>query len=463
MRIESDSLGKVSIPSGAYYGPVTQRAVENFPISGVQFHHGFIRAYAMIKRSAAVANVRLGGLDPKISKAIVKACDEIIAGKLADQFPVDVFQAGTGTSTNMNLNEVVANRALEIMHKRRGDYKTINPNDHVNMCQSTNDTFQCAINIAAHIAIEERLVPALAEYERAMARKAREFSRIVKTGRTHLMDAVPVTLGQEFSGYSVEREMRLIRAASDELLKLHIGGTAVGTGLNSYPKYPPLFLKELKNVSGHSFKKARNNFEMTQNLPAIAETSSALRQLSIKLIKTMNDLRLMSSGPHTGIGEIILPAVQPGSSIMPGKVNPSMPEALTMVCFRAIGNDSTILMCAQGGQFELNIFGPIAAHCLLESIETLSNSLVVVTKRCITGIKPNRKRLEYYFEHNSEIATALSPLLGYSKTAKLVKEAERNGMSIRELVIREKLLSKKELDEALSQSRLTKPDLPIER
>jgi aspartate ammonia-lyase len=277
------------------------------------------------------------------------------------------------------------------------------------------------------------------------------------------MDAVPITLGQEFSGYSVNREMRLIRNASRELLGLHIGGTAVGTGLNSYPKYPSLFLAELNRLTGHTFAKVKNNFEMTQNLPAVSEAAAALRQLSLKLIKTSNDLRLLSSGPHTGLAEITLPAVQPGSSIMPGKVNPSMPEMLTMVCFRVIGNDSTVMMCAQGGQFELNIFGPLAAYCLLESIDTLANALRAVTKRCIIGIKPNRERLEYYFEHNSEIATALSPMLGYAATAKLVEEAEAKGVSIRQLALRKKLLSKKELDEALSPSRLTRPDLPLKK
>ena len=461
VRVEEDSFGKVKVPSGAYYGPFTQRAIDNFPISGTSFQKELIGAYALIKRSAAIANARLGGLDPRISKAIVKASDEVLKGKYLDQFPIDVFQAGTGTSTNMNVNEVIANRALEILGCKIGNYRVVNPNDHVNMSQSTNDTFQSAVHMAAYWTISSRLIPALKKYQKTVEDKSREFSKIIKSGRTHLMDAVPLTLGQEFGGYTIEQEIKEIKEAENDLLALSIGGTAVGTGLNTYPQFKGIFFKELNKKTGCKFRPVKNVFAMTQNLTTIAETSSKLKELSLKLIKVSNDIRLMSSGPYTGLEEITIPEVQPGSSIMPGKVNPSMPEMMTMVCFRVIGNDASITMAAQGGQFELNIFGPLAAYCLLESIQILANGLDVFTRRCVAKIRPNRKVLKYYFEHSAEIATALSPILGYSKTARLVKEAEKRRMSIRDLALEKKLLSKKELDTILNPSRLTKPDLPL--
>jgi aspartate ammonia-lyase len=463
MRTEEDSFGKVKVPSDAYYGPFTQRAMDNFPISGVSFPKSFIIAYAILKRSAALANAKLGSLDPKVAKAIAKACDEIIKGKYAEQFPIDVFQAGAGTSTNMNLNEVIANRALELMGHKKGNYKLVNPNDHVNMSQSTNDTFQSAVHIAAYMMIDERLLPALARYQNAIEKKSKEFSKVIKSGRTHLMDAVPITLGQEFSGYSIEQAVRQIKSTSHDLLSLNIGGTAVGTGLNTYPKYRALFLKELNLQMGYYFTPAKNTFAMTQNLTTIAEVSSSLKELSLKLIKMANDIRLMSSGPYTGLGEITIPEVQPGSSIMPGKINPSMAEMLTMVCFKVIGNDSSITMAAQAGQFELNVFGPLAAYDLLESIEILANGVDIFTKRCIVSIKPNKDRLNYYFEHSPAVATALSPILGYAKTAELVKEAVKKNISIRNLVLQKKLLTKKQLDDALNPSKLTKPNLPLKK
>lgn len=461
MRTEEDSFGKVKVPPEAYYGSFTQRAMNNFPVSGVSFRKEFIKSYALVKRSAALANARLGNLDPKTAKAIVKACDDIISGKYDNQFNVDVFQAGAGTSTNMNLNEVIANRALEIMGHKKGNYKLINPNDHVNMSQSTNDTFQSAVHIAAYSMIEEKLIPALLRYQKAIEAKSKEFSKIIKSGRTHLMDAVPVTLGQEFSGYSIEQEIRMIRNASHDLLSLNVGGTAVGTGLNTYPKFKNLFFKEINLHIGYYFTPVKNNFAMTQNLTTIAETSNALKELSLKLIKMANDIRLMSSGPYTGLDEIKLPEVQPGSSIMPGKVNPSMAEMLTMVCFQVIGNDTSITMAAQAGQFELNVFVPLAAHDLLESISILASGVDIFTTRCVVGIKPNKTALNYYFEHSPAVATALSPVLGYATTAKLVKEAVKKDITVRNLVLEKKLMSKKELDEILSPTKLTKPNLPL--
>ena len=463
MRTEEDSFGKVKVPSDAYYGSFTQRAVNNFPISRVGFQKELIGAYALIKEFSAVANAELGNLDPRISKAIVLASREVVKGKHRDQFPVDVFQAGAGTSTNMNVNEVIANRALEIMGHKKGNYKLINPNDHVNMSQATNDTFQSAVHMAAYCMIDSKLMPALNRYQKQIEKKSGEFSKIIKSGRTHLMDAVPITLGQEFSGYSIEQEIREIKEVSDELLLLNIGGTAVGTGLNTNPRFKSTFFRELNKGTGYHFRPVKNNFAMTQNLTTIAKASSALKELTLKLIKMANDIRLMSSGPYTGLKEITIPQVQPGSSIMPGKINPSMAEMLTMVCFRVMGNDASITMAAQAGQFELNVFGPLAAYNLLESIQILSNGIDVFTTRCIAGIKPNKTALNYYFEHSSALATALSPKLGYATTAKLVKEAEKRNIGIRKLALEKKLLSKSELDQILKPSKLTKPNLPSKK
>jgi aspartate ammonia-lyase len=451
------------VPSDAYYGAFTQRSINNFPISGISFQKEFVKSYALVKKSAALANEKLGCLDKKKSKAIVKACDEIISGKYSDQFPIDVFQAGTGTSTNMNLNEVITNRALEVMGYKKGNYKILNPNDDVNMSQSTNDTFQSAVHITAHTMIEEQLLPALEEYQRTIEQKSKEFSKIIKSGRTHLMDAVPITLGQEFSGYSIEQEMRAIKSASHNLLSLSLGGTAVGTGINTYPEFKRLFFKEINLFIGYYFTPVKNTFAMTQNLTTMAETSSALKELSLKLIKMGNDIRLMSSGPYTGLDEISIPETQPGSSIMPGKVNPAMAEMLTMVCFKVMGNDASITLAAQAGQFELNVFGPSAAYDLFESISLLTNAVKIFTNRCVKGIKPNKKVLNYYFEHSPAIATVLSPILGYNATAKLVKEAVKKDVSVRNLVLEKKLLTKKQLDELFSPSRLTKPNLSKKR
>ena len=463
MRTEEDSFGRIKVPSDAYYGAFTQRASLNFPISGIRFQEDFIKAYAKLKYSAVLANAKLGSIDAKKAKAIERACKEVMSGRHYNQFIVDVVQAGAGTSTNMNLNEVIANRALEMMGKRRGDYRTISPNDHVNMSQSTNDTFQSAAHIAAYTMIEDGLLGVLHDYQDAIEKKSKEFSRLMKSGRTHLMDAVPITLGQEFSGYSIEQEIINLKRTSHDLLYISVGGTAVGTGLNTYPEFTKIFLKELNLTTGYYFMRARNRFSMTQNLSTISEVSSSLKGIALKLIKMANDIRLMSSGPHTGLNEITLPEVQPGSSIMPGKVNPSMAEMLTMACFQVIGYDEAITMAAQAGQFELNVFGPIAIYDFLESIRILTNSVRVFTEKCIRGIKPKRERLAYYFEHSAAVATALSPILGYRKTAELVKEAEQRGISIRALALEKRLLPKRELDRTFSPSRLTKPNLPLKK
>lgn len=363
----------------------------------------------------------------------------------------------------MNVNEVIANRALEILGHKRGNYKLVNPNDHVNMSQSTNDTFQSAVQMATYWLIVSKLMPALEKYQHMIQKKSKEFSKTIKSGRTHLMDAVPITLGQEFSGYSIEQEIHGIKEVAEDLLALNIGGTAVGTGLNTNSKFKSLVFAEINKTTGYNFRPVKNNFAMTQNLTTIAETSSKLKELSLKFIKVCNDIRLMSSGPYTGLDEISIPEVQPGSSIMPGKINPSMPEMLTMVCFRVIGNDLSITMAGQGGQFELNVFGPLAAYSILESIITMADAVGIFTDRCISGIKPNKTVLNYFFEHSSATATALSPMLGYATVAKLVKESIKRHISIRNLVLEKKLLSKKELDDVLKPSKLTKPDLPLKK
>ncbi len=459
MRTERDSFGNAKVPSEAYYGVFTQRSINNFPVSGNRFQKELIWAYAAIKGSAAMANSKLGRLNPKIAKAIVKASNEVLMGKHSGQFPIDVFQAGAGTSTNMNVNEVIANRALEILGHKRGNYEIINPNDHVNMSQSTNDTFESATQMAAYHLIVTKLIPSLEEYQNAIRKKSKEFSGVVKSGRTHLMDAVPIRLGQEFSGYSIDQEINEIKGSSEGLLYLNSGGTAVGTGINTSPKFKKLFFKEVNRITGYNFKPSRNLFASTQNITTIAEASSRLRNLCLKLLKASNDIRLMSSGPYAGINEITLPEVQPGSSIMPGKVNPSMAEMLGMVCFKVMGNDETIALAAQAGQFELNVFSPVAAYCLLEEIEILANGVRLFTEKCLYGIKPNATQMNYYFEHSAAVATALSPRLGYSETAKLVKEAVKRNISVRNLVLEKKLLARKELDELLSPSKLTKPNL----
>jgi aspartate ammonia-lyase len=449
MRIEEDSFGKVNVPSDAYFGAFTQRAVNNFSVSRLKLQMEFIVSYAIIKRSAALANMQLGMLDGKIGRAIVKACDEIIhmnpKGKLWNQFPVDVFQAGAGTSTNMNLNEVIANRALEILGHKRGNYNLINPNDHVNMSQSTNDTFHDAIHIASYYMIVTKLLPALKNYRSAIKKKAKEFSKITKSGRTHLRDAVPITLGQEFEALKV----------------LSLGGTAVGTGINTDPRFSALAVKELNKFTSYNFQIVKNRFAYMQNLTGESEISGNLKTLAVKFIRVANDIRLLSSGPNTGLNEISIPALQPGSSIMPGKVNPSIPEMLDMVCFKIIGNDLTITMAAQAGQLELNVFSPVAAYSLLESIGILANGLELFTDKCISGIKPNIAVMNYYLEHSEGIATLLSPIIGYAKTAKLVKESERRKISIKELIIEKKILTKRELESVFSPSKLTKPNLPI--
>ena len=457
-RSEKDYLGFKKIPSNAYYGIQTQRAFDNFKVSGLHLQKSLIYSLAIIKRAAAISNMRERRLNRKIGNAIVKACDEILKGKLDTEFHVDVFQAGAGTSENMNLNEVISNRALEFLGKKKGSYHIINPNDHVNMSQSTNDVFHTAIHLAAYLEIRNRLIPKLENLFRELDSKSKKFKNVLKSGRTHLMDAVPITLGQEFSGYAmaVKKDIGHIEEASKSLLEINLGGTAIGTGLNATGNYQRNAIKEINKITKVKFKPSKNLFEATQNLDAIAYTSAALKVLAINLIKIANDIRLLGSGPSTGFDEIKLPAVQPGSSIMPGKVNPSIAEMLDMVGFQVIGNDATITFCCQAGQLELNVMMPLSAYSLLNSIEILSNGVEIFTEKCLSGITANEKKCMEYLEKNPIIVTALTPYIGYSKAAEIAKKAYKEGKTVKQIILKEKLMDIKLLEKLFDTRKLVK-------
>ena len=457
-RIEKDSLGEVNVPIGAYYGAQTVRAQENFPISGIRPHPIFTRSMVYIKRAAAKVNNELGCLDDEKSKAIINASDRLIAGEFQDQFVVDVYQAGAGTSYNMNVNEVIANIAIESSGKEKGDYSVIHPNDHVNFGQSTNDVFPTAMRIAALFLLTE-LFPVVDELADTLNGKAEEFDNIIKSGRTHLQDAAPIKFGQEFSGYAsaASKAVEKIRRASDALKELGIGGTAVGTGLNTHPDYAQKIIRELGEITGLEVRAATNYFEAMQSNAPVTEVSGAVKVLATELIRIANDLRLLSSGPKTGLAEITLPAVQPGSSIMPGKVNPVMAEMLNMVCFSIIGNDLTITMASQAGQFELNVMMPVMQYKLLDSVSILTNALKVFTNKCVKGIMVNEDRCYQYATSSMAIVTALNPYIGYSKAAEVAKESLLTGKSIKEIVLEKKLMSEEKLDQLLSPVSMTKP------
>jgi fumarate hydratase class II len=456
-RIERDTMGEVRVPSTAYYGAQTQRAVENFPMSGLRFHSGFIQVLGLIKLAAANVNMKLGLLDMSRGEAIVKACQEVVDGLLDDQFVVDVFQTGSGTSTNMNANEVIANRAAEILSHKKNNNKIIHPNDHINMCQSTNDVFPTAINISALKAMVNDLLPALRALESSLGKKALEFDQIIKAARTHLQDAVPMTLGQEFSGYAsmITHAIRRIEEVRNDLAELPIGGTAVGTGLNAHPKFAELVVEEINRLSGLRFRRAENTFEAMQSRDSNVEASGTLRTLSVSLMKISNDLKLLYSGPRTGFYELELPAIQPGSSIMPGKVNPVIPESVSMIAARVMGNDTTIFLAGQFGVLDLNTMMPIIAYCLLESINILTSALREFTK-CIDGVKPFRERCLKYAEDTVALITVLAPVIGYDKAAAIAKKSMESGKTIRELVVEEGILSRKEVDKILDLKRISK-------
>ena len=455
-RRERDALGLVDVPYGSYYGSETARAISNFKASDFKVPLEFIHGYAQLKEAAAMANAKLGKLDSKIAKAIEGASREVVAGKLDGFFILDIFQAGAGTSTNMNLNEVIANRALELIGKRKGEYKYIHPNDHVNMSQSTNDTFHVAIHVASAELIKSSLLPALSAFEKMLSAKAREFSKIVKIGRTHLQDAVPITLGDEFKGYSgqIEECARNIMYGFSLLQHIPIGATAVGTGINAPKGYPRLAASKLSEITGIRFMPETNLFAGMQNIKEELVLSGALRVCAITLNRIANDFRLLGSGPRAGIGELILPAVQPGSSIMPGKVNPSMAEMLNMVCFQVMGNCTTIEEAANSGQLELNVFMPIAAFNIIFAIKALSRAVVLFNNKCVRGVSANEKRIKKILDENLSLATALSPYIGYAKAAEIANEAADSGKTIMQVCLEHKVLGKAVLEKLLNSENL---------
>src|SRR3989441_3470374 len=440
-RIERDPLGELKVPADAYYGVQTARAVENFPISGLRAPADLVTATILVKKAAAEANAELGRLDRKIARAIVAAADEILSGKLRDQFVVDVYQAGAGTSHNMNANEVLANRAAEILGETRGTYTRVHPNDHVNMGQSTNDVFPTSTRLALLLGAGP-LVAAAGDLAESLARKGDEFADVLKTGRTHLQDAVPITLGQEFSGYAacVRRGADDVAQASEQLHELNIGATAVGTGLNAGDDYRRLVVQHLARYSNLPLKPASNLFRVTQSMGDVLAYSSAMRRLAGEVGKVANRLRLLSMGPRAGLAEITLPAVQPGSSIMPGKVNPSVPEMVNQVCFQVIGCDLTVAIACEAGQLELNVIMPVIAWNALHASTILREAMKVLRMRCVDGIAADTTRARELLDRSTAAATALSPYIGYAATAEIAKEAVKSGRSIRELVLERGLL-----------------------
>jgi aspartate ammonia-lyase len=457
-RIEKDSLGAREVPADAYYGIQTLRALEHFRASGLTHPGSLLRAYVMIKKAAALANAELGELDSRRERAITWACDQILTGKHLDQFRLDAYQAGAGTSYNMNVNEVLANLALERLGKPRGDYEYLSPNDHVNMAQSTNDTFPTAMNVAALFELEP-LDDALHMLVSALRSKGKEFRRIVKSARTHLQDAVPTTLGLELDALAeaVDAGRSELIRRSTLLREIALGGTAVGTSLNAHPQFPRCAAKHLSKLSGLKLKPAKNLVFAVQSNYRIASLSGAIRDLALELIRIANDLRLLSSGPSTGISEITLPAVQPGSSIMPGKVNPVMAECLNMICFQVVGNDLAVALAVQAGQFDLNVMMPLMAFNLLQSMRLLSNYLPYFVKECLEGITANKDRCRRYFEGSIGLATVLSPFIGYLKAAEIAHEAYDSGESIKSLAIRKGILSEAEFERITDPLRQTSP------
>ncbi len=456
-RIERDTLGEMRVPKDAYYGAQTARAVENFPISGWRFPRAFIRAMALIKYAAAKANQQLGYLDEKRADAIQKAALEVAEGKFDDQFVVDVFQTGSGTSTNMNTNEVIAYRAAELMGGKKGDKNLVHPNDHVNFGQSTNDVFPTAIHVAAAELIAKELIPSLEILENSLRRKAEEFKDVVKSGRTHLQDAMPVTLGQEFSGYAtaIAHGIKRVKKTLEELLELPIGGTAVGTGINAHPDFAKLVVEELRKQTGLEFRIAENRFEAMQLKDACVFTSSALKTVAGSMLKIANDLRLLSSGPNTGFAEITLPATQPGSSIMPGKVNPVIPESTLLACVKVIANDVSITMANQLGELELNMGMPLIAYDLLSSITILANTARNLAVKCVDGIVANVERCRRYAESSPALITVVAPIVGYDKAAAIAKRVLAEGKTVREVLLEEGI-AKDRINEILDLLKMTR-------
>jgi aspartate ammonia-lyase len=453
-RREVDPLGERLIPKNAYFGIQTFRATENFPVSGLKAPLQIIKAYVLIKKAAATANMEAGWLDKKTGAAITQACDEVLAGKLVAQFVIDVFQAGAGTSFNMNTNEVLANRALEILGKEKGDYKSVSPNDHVNMAQSTNDTYPTALHVSVLMALQP-LLSALDELAAAFEELGKKNAHVLKSGRTHLQDAVPVTMGQEFSAYAsvIKNAAAELRRRQENLYPVALGGTATGTGANTHPDYKRLAVAELAKLTGFPLKPAEDNFEALQSHRRAQTVSSGLKELALELIRIANDLRLLASGPTTGINEITLPPVQPGSSIMPGKVNPVMAECLNMVAYQVVGADAAVSLAVQAGQLELNVMTPAIAYNMLFSIQILANYIPAFTEKCVKGITVDEKRCEQYLEKNPSLATLLAPKIGYLEAAKIAKQAQAQNRTVKEVAL-EKGLDKAELEKVFSRRNL---------
>jgi len=460
-RIETDSLGEVKVPASAYYGAQTQRAVENFPISGRRMPREFVRAMGIIKCAAAEANMSLGLLDQKIGKTIVRAAKEVVDGKFDHEFVVDVYQTGSGTSTNMNSNEIISNRAIELLAGTIGSKTPVHPNDHVNKCQSSNDVIPSAIHISALESIEKNLIPALNDLHKALTAKVKQFHRVLKIGRTHLQDAVPVRLGQEFSGYAsqIEHDISRVKGLRRHFRELALGGTAVGTGLNAPKAFAPLAIRKISELTGIQFVRANNPFEAIAARDAVVEASGQLKTIAVSLMKIVNDLRWMASGPRCGLGEITLPTLQPGSSIMPGKVNPVILESVMMICATVMGHDVAINIGGQHGNFELNTMMPMMTDHLLESLELLANGSRNLVDRCISGIEANEERIVSLIEESLAVCTSLTPIIGHDAAANIAKEAFSTGKTVRQVSREYKVLPEKELSRVLDPIRLTKPGI----
>jgi aspartate ammonia-lyase len=462
-RTERDPLGEKAVPAAALYGIQTLRAAENFPISGLRPLPAFVDAVVWIKRSAALVHKETGRLEPRLADAIVRAADEVLGGKHRDQFIVDVYQAGAGTSHNMNCNEVLANRANEILGTARGSYQPVHPNDHVNMAQSTNDVIPTAMRLATLVTLSGTL-GALDRLANSLLAKGQQFDAIIKSGRTHLQDATPIRLGQEFTAYgrTVQRHRDKLEAAADWLRELNIGGTAVGTGLNAEPEYAELMVKQLGRITGMELRPGRDLVQLMQSMGDIATLSGAFRAYVLDLNKIANDIRLLASGPRTGLAEILLPPVQPGSSIMPGKVNPSIAEMVNQVCYQALGLDATVALAAEAGQLELNVMMPVITHNMVFSLIIVGNASAVLAERCVDGIQADEAQCRYWLERSPALVTALAPKIGYAEAAKLAKEAVSEGLTVRELVMKKGILQGRELEEVLDLRAMTEPGVPGE-
>ena len=458
MRKEKDSMGKVLVPDDAYYGAQTQRAVDNFQVSDRRIPRTLIQSIGSIKKTAAIINHKLDKIDLSIKNAITKASDEVISGKHDDQFVVDIFQTGSGTSTNMNANEVISNRANEILGHKKGEKFPVHPNDHVNLGQSSNDTFPTAINLAICLDLKSKLYPALKSLSNSLDKKTKDFKDIIKIGRTHLQDATPITLGQEFSGYleMVKKSIERIEDAEKYVHSLPQGGTAVGTGINTHPEFGKLVAKELNKITGIKFTETKNHFEAQATQDSTLQVSGALRGLAVSLSKIANDIRFLGSGPRAGIGELNIPAVQPGSSIMPGKVNPVICESLIQVCAQVMGNDQAISLGAQGSYFELNVMMPMIASNILESIEIISNGVNMFNEKLLKDLNANKEVCSGYIEGSLAMCTSLVPVIGYDKAAEIAYKAFKQGKTVREIVLNEKILKKKDVDKLLNHKNMIK-------